>query len=138
MLDFLATDSAAGQMPAVTRSAAEQAVAALKNGEVLLLENVRFHVEEEANDPAFSKQLAALGDLFVNDAFGAAHRAHASTSGIASHLPAYAGFLLEKELEMLGKSLDHPARPFIAIVGGAKVSLSLAFLKAYRTRLIRW
>lgn len=108
---------------------AEKAVGELSNGSVLLLENVRFHAEEEANDAGFAKQLAALGDLFVNDAFGAAHRAHASTAGIAAYLPAYAGFLIEKELEMLGKSLDHPARPFIAIIGGAKVSSKFGVLK---------
>jgi len=94
----------------------------LKAGEVLLLENLRFHSEEEQNDPAFAKELASLAELFVNDAFGTAHRAHASTAGIAEYLPAAAGFLLEKELKFLGGALENPQRPFIAILGGAKVS----------------
>jgi phosphoglycerate kinase len=94
----------------------------LKAGEVLLLENLRFHSEEEQNDPAFAKELASLAELFVNDAFGTAHRAHASTAGIAEYLPAAAGFLLEKELKFLGEALENPQRPFIAILGGAKVS----------------
>nr|MBC7245167.1 phosphoglycerate kinase [Chloroflexota bacterium] len=100
----------------------EKAVAALKPGDVLLLENLRFHAEEEANDPEFARQLAALADIYVNDAFGAAHRAHASTEGIAHFLPAVAGFLMERELTFLGKALAEPARPFVAILGGAKVS----------------
>jgi phosphoglycerate kinase len=99
----------------------EAAAKALKPGEVLLLENVRFHAEEEENDPGFAAQLARLGDLFVNDAFGAAHRAHASTEGVARHLPGVAGFLLSKELEKLGAVLNNPPAPFIAILGGAKV-----------------
>ena len=95
----------------------------LKNGDVALLENVRFHAEEEANDPAFAKELAKLGDIFVNDAFGAAHRAHASTEGVAHHVPkAVAGFLMEKELAYLHDELQAPARPFVVILGGAKVS----------------
>ncbi len=101
---------------------AEAAVQALQPGQVLLLENVRFHPEEEKNDPEFARRLAALGDLFVNDAFGAAHRAHASTEGVAHHLPAVAGFLLGKELDVLGGALDHPQRPFVSILGGAKVA----------------
>ncbi|MGQ9494594.1 MAG: phosphoglycerate kinase [Anaerolineae bacterium] len=100
----------------------EKAVAAMKPGDVLLLENLRFHAEEEANDPGFAKQLAALADVFVNDAFGAAHRAHASTEGVAHFLPAVAGFLMERELTFLGKALAAPTRPFVAILGGAKVS----------------
>jgi phosphoglycerate kinase len=88
---------------------------------VLLLENVRFHKEEEANDPEFAKQLAALADVYVNDAFGTAHRAHASTEGVAHILPGVAGFLIRKELEYLGKALHNPEHPFIAIMGGAKV-----------------
>ncbi|MBB3113174.1 phosphoglycerate kinase [Paenibacillus phyllosphaerae] len=96
-------------------------VAALNNGDVLLLENVRFYEGEEKNDPELAKQFAELADLFVNDAFGAAHRAHASTEGIAHHLPAVAGLLMEKELDVLGKALNNPERPFTAIVGGSKV-----------------
>ncbi len=91
-------------------------------GEVLLLENVRFHPEEEANDPDFARQLASLGDVYVNDAFGSAHRAHASTEGVAHHLTAVSGFLMERELSFLGKALESPERPFVAILGGAKVS----------------
>jgi phosphoglycerate kinase len=101
---------------------AKAAVDALKDGEVVLLENVRFHKEETDNDPAFSKQLASFADVFVNDAFGAAHRAHASTAGIAAFIPAVAGFLIEKELEILGGALSSPQRPFVAILGGAKVA----------------
>lgn len=100
-------------------------VAAMKPspGEILLLENLRFHPEEEANDPEFSRRLASLADVYVNDAFGSAHRAHASTVGIVSYLPvAAAGFLMEKELEWLGRVTDHPERPCIALLGGAKVS----------------
>ena len=94
----------------------------LKNGEVLLLENVRFHREETDNDPEFAKKLSEFGEIFVNDAFGTAHRAHASTEGVAHYLPAVSGFLIEKELEFLGNALTNPKRPFIAILGGAKVS----------------
>ena len=95
----------------------------LRDGEVLLLENLRFHAEEEKNDPGFARALAALGDLYVNDAFGTAHRAHASTEGVPRLLkPAAAGFLMEQELNHLGAALEHPARPFIAILGGAKIS----------------
>jgi len=101
---------------------AEAAAARLKAGEILLLENLRFHPEEEKNDPAFSKALAKLGDCYVNDAFGTAHRAHASTAGVADHLPAGAGFLLEKELEALGAVMHNPQRPYWLILGGAKVS----------------
>lgn len=101
---------------------------ALQPGQALLLENVRFHPEEEANDPTFAKQLAALGDVYVNDAFGTAHRAHASTEGVAHDLPAVAGFLMEKELNFLGSALENPKRPFVAISGGAKVSDKIAVL----------
>ena len=100
----------------------KQAVAGLKAGEVLLLENVRFHAEEEKNDPAFARELAALADIFVNDAFGTAHRAHASTEGVAHYIPAVAGFLMQKEVETMSKALENPDRPFLAIIGGAKVS----------------
>ena len=94
----------------------------LKEGEVMLLENVRFHREETDNDAEFAKQLASMAEIYVNDAFGAAHRAHASTAGIAEYLPAVAGFLMEKELNFLGTTLENPERPFVAILGGAKVS----------------
>jgi phosphoglycerate kinase len=102
--------------------AAEAAVAKLGNGDVLLLENVRFHAGEEANDPDFAAALAALADAYVNDAFGAAHRAHASTEGVAHLLPAAAGHLLEREVSTLSALLESPARPFVAVVGGAKVT----------------
>ncbi len=104
-------------------SEAEQKARALKDGEVLLLENLRFHPEEEKNDAGFAKQLAALGEMYVNDAFGTAHRAHASTEGVPRLLhPAVAGFLMQKELDYLGRALDHPQRPFVAVLGGAKIS----------------
>ena len=101
--------------------AVEETVAAMKPGDVVLLENLRFHAEEEQNDPAFAKALAHLGDVFVNDAFGTAHRAHASTEGVTKYLPSVAGFLLEKEIQYLGQTVDNPKRPFVAILGGAKV-----------------
>lgn len=101
---------------------AKEKAAALKNSEVLMLENVRFHKEEEKNDPAFAKELASLAEIYVNDAFGTAHRAHASTAGLADYLPAVCGYLIKKEVEIMGKALSHPARPFVAILGGAKVS----------------
>ena len=107
---------------------AKRAVDALKPGDVLLLENVRFHAEEEANDPEFAKQLASLADLYVNDAFGTAHRAHASTEGVARHLPSAAGLLMQKEIEVMGKALLRPDRPFAAIVGGKKVSDKIGML----------
>ncbi len=101
---------------------AEKAVDAMEEGQIVLLENLRFHKEETANDPEFSKTLASLADVYVNDAFGTAHRAHASTAGVAKYLPAVAGFLIQKELDFLGKALEDPERPFIAILGGAKVA----------------
>lgn len=102
---------------------AQAKVAALKNGEAVLLENVRFHKEEEKNDPEFAKKLAAFADIYVNDAFGTAHRAHASTEGISHFVKtSVAGFLIEKELEIMGGALNNPKRPFVAILGGAKVS----------------
>src|SRR6185437_12734268 len=107
---------------------AEAAVKALQPGDVLLLENLRFHKEEEKNDKGFVDQLAALGDIYVNDAFSAAHRAHASTEGVAHRLPALAGRLMQAELEALGKALGHPKKPVVAIVGGAKVSTKLDLL----------
>jgi phosphoglycerate kinase len=106
------------------------AVAKLRPGSVVLLENVRFHPEEEKNDPEYAKQLAEGFDLYVNDAFGAAHRAHASTEGVAKLLPAYAGLLMEKELTALGGLLGEPRRPFVAIIGGAKVSSKIDVLQA--------
>lgn len=99
----------------------KKAVSSMKPGDVTLLENLRFHAEEEKNDPAFAKELASLGDVFVNDAFGTAHRAHASTEGVTHYLPSVAGFLLEKEIQYLGNAVDNPKRPFVAILGGAKV-----------------
>lgn len=107
----------------------EKMAAKLQNGELLLLENVRFHKEEEANDTGFAKQLSQIAEVFVNDAFGTAHRAHASTAGIATYLPAVAGFLLEKELNFLGKALANPGRPFVAIIGGAKVTDKIGVIK---------
>ena len=104
------------------------AVKRLRNGEILLLENLRFHAAEEKNDPAFAAQLAEYADVYVNDAFGTAHRAHASTVGVAQLLPAYAGFLMERELAMLSRLMQNPGRPFAAIVGGAKVSGKLKVL----------
>jgi len=102
---------------------------ALQPGQVLLLENLRFHKEEEKNDPNFARQLASLGDIYVNDAFGTAHRAHASTEGITHYLPGVAGFLMEKEINFLGSALENPRRPFAAIIGGAKVSDKIAVLE---------
>ena len=101
---------------------AMEAVNKLQDGQVLLLENVRFHAEEEKNDPLFARELAALADLFVNDAFGSAHRAHASTEGVTHYIPAVAGLLMQKEVEFMGNALERPERPFMAIIGGAKVS----------------
>src|SRR5438477_2582839 len=114
---------------------AETAIAAMTDGDVLLLENTRFYKEEEKNDPAFVDKLAKLGDIYVNDAFSAAHRAHASTEGLAHKLPAYAGRTMQAELEALGKALDHPQRPVIAIVGGAKVSTKLELLENLITKV---
>jgi phosphoglycerate kinase len=111
------------------------AIVKLRRGDVVLLENVRFHPEEEANDPAFAKELAKGYDLYVNDAFGAAHRAHASTEGIARILPAYAGLLMEKELTMLGQLLTDAKRPFFAIIGGAKVSSKIDVLRSLVTKV---
>jgi phosphoglycerate kinase len=108
---------------------AERAAAALGEGGVLLLENLRFHPEEEANDPAFARQLAALADVYVNDAFGAAHRAHASTEGVAHHLPAVAGLLMEQEIDYLARVVARPERPLGCVIGGAKVSDKIAVLR---------
>lgn len=109
--------------------AAASARASLQSGQVLLLENVRFHEEEEKNEISFTKELAKLGDIFVNDAFSAAHRAHASTEGVAHYLPSAAGFLMEDELNALSKALESPTRPVMAIVGGAKISTKLSVLE---------
>ena len=105
----------------VIGDSAKELVAGLKDGDVMLLENVRFHAEEEKNDPAFAKALSEFADIFVNDAFGTAHRAHASTAGVANYLPAVSGYLIKKEIDFMGKALSNPDRPFVAILGGAKV-----------------
>ena len=107
----------------------EKAVSTLKEGDILLLENIRFHTEEEANDPSFAQALAKLADIYVDDAFGTAHRAHASTVGIAKYLPAVAGFLMEKELKALGSLLTNPEHPFGALLGGAKVSDKIGLIQ---------
>ncbi|ENQ3078435.1 phosphoglycerate kinase [Bacillus cereus] len=109
--------------------AVQEMVAAMNEGDVLVLENVRFYAGEEKNDAELAKEFAALADIFVNDAFGAAHRAHASTAGIADYLPAVSGFLMEKELEVLGKALSNPDRPFTAIIGGAKVKDKIGVIR---------
>ncbi len=101
---------------------AKQLTSNMKNGDIVLLENVRFDSREEKNDPEFSKELASMAEIFVNDAFGTAHRAHSSTAGIADYIPAVSGFLIEKELNFLGSALENPQRPFVAILGGKKVS----------------
>jgi len=110
--------------------AVEEAVANMQNGGILLLENVRFHAGEEKNDPALAEAFAKLADVYVNDAFGAAHRAHASTEGIAKHVPAVSGFLMQKELDVLGKALSNPERPFTAIIGGAKVKDKIGVIES--------
>lgn len=106
----------------VIGESAKSIAASLENGEVELIENVRFHKEEEKNDPAFAKELASLAEIYVNDAFGTAHRAHASTAGVADYLPAVCGYLIQKEITIMGGALSDPKRPFVAILGGAKVS----------------
>ncbi|MGQ9585556.1 MAG: phosphoglycerate kinase [Anaerolineae bacterium] len=112
----------------------EAAVSAMSEGEVILLENLRFHPEEEANDPDFAQKLARLGDIYVNDAFGAAHRAHASTAGVAQRLPAVAGLLMEKELNFLGRVLESPEHPYVAILGGAKISDKIGVIRSLLER----
>ena len=124
-------------VPDCIGEAAEDAAAALAPGDVALLENLRFHAGEEANEPAFADALARLADLYVNDAFSAAHRAHASTTALAARLPSAAGRLMQAELEALGKALQAPARPVIAVVGGAKVSTKLAILASLVARVDR-
>lgn len=113
----------------VLESEARESAAALKSGEIILLENLRFHKEETKNDPEFAKALASLADIFVSDAFGTVHRAHASTAGVADYLPAVSGLLVAKELEVLGGALEEPKRPFAAILGGAKVSDKLGVIE---------
>ena len=108
---------------------AKNLVENIKEGEVVLLENVRFHAEEEKNDPEFSKKLASFAEIYVNDAFGTAHRAHSSTAGVADYLPAVSGFLIEKELQFLGEALENPEKPFVAILGGAKVSEKIGVIE---------
>ena len=109
---------------------ADRLCAAIQPGEIVMLENVRFHKEEEKNDPAFSQKLASYADVYVNDAFGTSHRAHSSTAGVAAYLPAVCGFLIEKEMSVIGKALTNPARPFVAITGGAKVSDKIGVINA--------
>ncbi len=121
-------DAPVATCPDVVGPEAQRAVEQLPAGGVLLLENVRFHAEEEQNDPAFAKQLASLADVYVNDAFGTAHRAHASTEGVAHHLPSAAGLLMQKEIDIMGRALLRPDRPFVAIVGGKKVSDKIGVL----------
>jgi phosphoglycerate kinase len=124
-------------VPEAVGPAAEKAARALKPGQVILLENLRFYPGEEANDPAFARQLAGLADLYVNDAFGTAHRAHASTEGITHDLPAVSGFLMEKELNALGGALEAPKRPLVAIIGGAKISSKIDVLNNLLPRVDR-
>jgi phosphoglycerate kinase len=113
----------------------EEAVAAMQPGDVILLENVRFYSEEEKNDPEFARKLAALADVYVNDAFGTSHRAHASTEGVAHYLPAVAGFLMEKEIDYLSRALSNPDRPFVAVLGGAKVSDKIKVIENLITKV---
>ncbi len=108
---------------------AKEKAAALRPGQVLLLENLRYHKEEEKNDPAFAKELASFAEVYVSDAFGTVHRAHASTAGVAAYLPAYAGLLVQRELEVMGAALEQPKRPFVAILGGAKVSDKIGVIR---------
>ena len=113
----------------------QEAAHSLERGEVLLLENLRFHAEEEANDPEYAKALASLAEVYVNDAFGTAHRAHASTEGVTRYLPAVAGLLMERELEFLGRAMESPERPCVAIIGGAKISTKMAVLESLLERV---
>jgi phosphoglycerate kinase len=116
--------------PDVIGPEVEKEVKALKRGDVLLLENVRFYPEEEANDPGYAKTLASYGDVYVNDAFGTAHRAHASTEGISHYLPSFAGFLIEKEVKFMAPLLENPEHPFVVIIGGSKVSSKISVLES--------
>jgi phosphoglycerate kinase len=132
----LARGENVGFCPECVGPEAEEVAGKLEKGQTLLLENLRFHPQEEANDEKFSKQLSALAEFYVNDAFGAAHRAHASTVGITKFLPkAAAGLLMEKELEYLGKTMHHPEKPFVAILGGAKVSDKIAVIEHLLTKV---
>src|SRR2546423_10249973 len=124
-----------GFAPDCVGEAAGLAVERMWEGDVVLLENVRFHPGDEANDPGFARQLAELGDVYVNDAFAASHRAHASVVGVADHLPAYAGLLMAAELEALHRALDEPRRPLVAIVGGARVSPKAGVLRFLLSRV---
>ena len=117
--------------------AVEAAVKAMQDGEIVMLENVRFHPGETKNDPTFAQQLAALGDLYVNDAFGTAHRAHASTAGVAQYLPAVAGLLMEREIAMLGRIMIDPPHPLVAIIGGSKISTKIGVIRSLLRRVDR-
>jgi phosphoglycerate kinase len=117
--------------------AVEAAVKAMRDGEVVMLENVRFHPGETKNDPGFAKQLAALGELYVNDAFGTAHRAHASTAGVAQYLPAVAGLLMEREITTLGRIMTEPPHPLVAIIGGSKISTKIGVIRSLLRRVDR-
>lgn len=119
----------------VIGESAKELAANVKEGEAVLLENVRFHAEETKNDPEFSKALASLADIYVNDAFGTAHRAHSSTTGVASYLPAVCGYLIQKEISIMGGALSNPKRPFVAILGGAKVSDKIGVIKNLITKV---
>lgn len=125
------------KMDACTGAEVEEAAEAMRPGDVILLENTRFNPEEKENDPGFAKQVAGLADIFVNDAFGAAHRAHATTVGVADYLPAVGGFLMEKELEYLGNATTDPERPFVAILGGAKISSKIGVIESLLSKCDR-
>lgn len=133
--ELLGKDVIFAASPAVVDADVTAAVSALRDGDVVLLENVRFRKEETKNEPEFSKQLASLADIFVNDAFGTAHRAHCSTVGIADYLPAVSGFLIEKEIKFLGDAVANPARPFVAIMGGAKVADKIPAIENLLTKV---
>lgn len=115
----------------------DAAAASMRDGEIVMLENIRFHPGETKNDPGFARQLASLGDLYVNDAFGTAHRAHASTAGIAAYLPAVAGLLMEREISTLGRIMTDPPHPFVAIIGGSKISTKIGVLRSLLQRVDR-
>ena len=125
------------KMDACTGTEVEKAAEEMQPGDVILLENTRFNPEEKENDPGFAKQVAGLADIFVNDAFGAAHRAHATTVGVADYLPAVAGFLMEKELEFLGKATSDPEHPYVAILGGAKISDKIGVIESLLSKCDR-
>ena len=119
----------------ITGADAKEKIAAMKDGTAVLLQNVRFDAREEKNEPSFAKELADLAEIYVNDAFGTAHRAHATTAGVADYLPAYCGYLIQKEISVMGKALENPARPFVAILGGAKVSDKLNVINNLLTKV---